>query len=358
MVLDIETLLAPLPGEDPAGADMRLDTSGGGAYYRLKDARSAARIAERQADAESERGALAPEWRFIFEHAQSVLASQSKDLEIACWLTEAALRIHGFAGLRDATALLAGLVDRYWPGLHSVDGDDLAAKVAPLANLNGVGADGSLIQPMRLAPLTAPNGGEPAGLWHYTVLRRRGAATAEAKALAAASKATDSLAFIAIYRDISAALASYDLMTAQLDTLCGEDAPPSSTIRNTLVEAQDALRDFAGIDPALLNDPDGSPPFVAATPIAEPTQQAAAFVETPPAQAVLSNRDDALRELSRIATYFREHEPNSPTGYTLQTLIRRARLPLPDLLQELIPDETVRRLYLNGAGIGPEVSEK
>jgi type VI secretion system protein ImpA len=151
MVLDIETLLAPLPGEDPAGADMRLDTSGGGAYYRLKDARSAARIAERQADAESERGALAPEWRFIFEHAQSVLASQSKDLEIACWLTEAALRIHGFAGLRDATALLAGLVDRYWPGLHSVDGDDLAAKVAPLANLNGVGADGSLIQPMRLA---------------------------------------------------------------------------------------------------------------------------------------------------------------------------------------------------------------
>ena len=356
MILNLETLLAPVPGDEPAGPNLRLVESGGALYYRIKDARSAARMAERQADAEADRGSLAPEWRLIFEQSQTLIAGQSKDLEVACWLTEAALRMHGFAGLRDAMALLDGLVERYWSGLHSVDDQDVGAKVAPVAGLNGTGSEGALIQPLRLAPLTAAQGVEQAGLWHYMVLRRRGAAAPEAKQLAEAAKGTDRQAFVSIYRDIAAALASFGVLSAQLDRLCGYETPPSSTIRNTLVEAQDALRDFTGLDLAALSEPaeaEPAPPAAAAQ--AEAPGPAAA---APAGVSVLETRDDALRELGRIATFFREHEPNSPTAYTLQTLIRRARLPLADLLQELIPDEAVRRVYLNVAGIGPEISEK
>jgi type VI secretion system protein ImpA len=361
MSLNVANLLAPLPGDSPTGSNLRFDETGGSTYYRIKDARSIARIAERQADAETERGSLAPEWRLIHDQAQQILASQSKDLEVACWLTEAALRIDGYAGLRDGMAVLAGLVERYWETLHSVDDEDIGAKVAPLAGLNGTGADGALIQPLRLAPLTAASGVEPAGLWHYSVLRRRGAASAEAKVLAAAAKATERDVFIAIYRDIAASLASYGALITKLDGLCGDDAPPSSTIRNILIEAQDALRDFAGLDLASVGAADGQ----AAGPAQSVTQPVSAAPASPrPAPPVeagpapLLTRDDALRELGRIATFFREHEPNSPTAYTLHTLIRRARLPLADLLTELIPDEAVRRSYLNVAGIGPEVSEK
>ncbi len=358
MILDLETLLAPIPGDEPTGPNLRLNDSAGALYYRVKDARSAARMAERQADAEADRGSLAPEWRLIFEQSQDLLANYSKDLEVACWLTEAALRMHGFAGLRDAMALLAGLVEAYWSGLHSVDDEDIGAKVAPIAGLNGTGGEGALIQPLRLAPLTGAQGTEPAALWHYMVLRRRGATAREAVHLAEAAKATDRLTFIAIYRNIGAALASYTAMSAYLDRVCGEETPPSSTIRNTLVEAQDALRDFTGLDQSALNEPE---PEEQQTAQPEPGQDAAAVQATaarPAGPAVLETRDDALRELGRIATFFREHEPNSPTAYTLQTLIRRARLPLADLLQELIPDEAVRRVYLNVAGIGPEISEK
>jgi type VI secretion system protein ImpA len=360
MILDVEALLAPISADRPAGPDLRDNESGGGDYYRIKDARSTARIAERQADAESERGALAPEWRLILEQAQSVLATQSKDLEIACWMTEAALRLHGYAGLRVGFAVLEGLVDRYWADLHSVDPEDMGAKVAPLAGLNGTGAEGALIQPLRLAPLTAAQGVAQGALWHYMVLRRRGAASAEAVLLADATKATDQAAFVAIYRDIAGCLASYTALTNRLDELCGEDSPPSSTIRNTLIEAQDALRDFAGLDLAQLDDPEAATRVTAApAQEAAPTVQAVSVAQAPQAgPSPLLTRDDALRELGRIATFFREHEPNSPTAYTLQTLIRRARLPLGDLLAELIPDEAVRRLYLNVAGIGPEVSEK
>ena len=359
MVFDVDTLLAPLEGELPAGVNLRQSDSTPNPYYRLKDARSAARVAERAADAEAERGSLAPEWRLIFEQAQSLLAEQSKDLEVACWLTEASIRLHGFAGLRDAMALLDGLVERFWTDLHSVDDEDLGAKVAPVAGLNGLGADGALIQPIRLAPITAPAGPGPAGLWHYMVLRRRGPASPEAVQLAGCVTATDRATFVAIHRDIAAALASFASLTAQLDALCGEETPPSSTIRNTLQEAQDALREVSGLDAAAL----AAEPAAAATPDAAAPEAAAPDAQTaspaaPSGPAKLESREDALRELARIAAFFREHEPNSPTAYTLLTLIRRARLPLAELLAELIPDEAVRRSYLNLSGIGPDVPEK
>ncbi len=362
MVFDIDALLAPIEGGQSAGPNLRGMDAGGSLYFRLKDARSAARIAERQAEAETERASLAPEWRLIFEQAQQLLATQSKDLEVACWLTEAALRLHGFVGLRDGFAVLAGLIDRYWAELHSVDDEDLGTKVAPMAGLNGTGSDGALIQPIRMAPLTAAAGSANAGLWHYMVLRKRGSASPEAIQLAEAVKATQRDDFVAIYHDIGAALATYAALTGQLDALCGEEAPPSSTIRNTLIEAQDALREVAGLDLAALGDTEAEARLTAA-PAPDAGEAVAGQSVTVEAAshagpAPLLTRDDALRELARIATFFREHEPNSPTAYTLHTLIRRARLPLADLLAELIPDEAVRRSYLNVAGIGPEVSEK
>ena len=359
MVLEIEALLSPIPGDVPTGANLRHMEAEGNTYYRIKDARSAARIAERQADSEAERGSLAPEWRQIFAQTQEILVFQSKDLEVACWLAEASLRLHGFAGLRDAFTVLDGLVERYWTALHSVDDEDLSAKVAPVAGLNGIGSDGALIQPMRLAPLTAPDGLNPAGLWHYMVLRRRGAASPEAIQLAEAVKNTPRESFIAVYHDISATLESFRNLSSRLDANCGDEAPPSSTIRNTLIEAQDALREVSGLDPSAFGDAQAEPlPTAAAPPTQSPAETNTTITQAVAREPLpLLTRDDALRELSRIAAFFREHEPNSPTAYTLQTLIRRARLPLGDLLAELIPDQAVRRSYLNVAGIGPEVSE-
>ncbi len=350
-------ILAPISPERPAGTNLRADEAGSLAYYRIKDARSAARNAERQADAEQERGALAAEWRVVFDEAQDVLCRRSKDLEVAAWLTEAAIRIGGFAGLRSAFAALDGLVERYWESLHSGDAEDVADKVAPLTGLNGTTAEGSLIQPLRLAPLTGSNAGSAGALWHYMVRRRKGPACAEAVLLAEAVTATESGVFIAIHRDIAAALDSFTALSQRLDALCGEDAPPSSTIRNTLIEAQDALRDLSNLPPGAFDPQPDAPVQEAASPEAPPPASAAAAT-APAGPAELRTREDALRELGRIATFFREHEPNSPTAYTLQTLIRRARLPLADLLQELITDEAVRRAYLNVAGIGPEISEK
>ncbi len=347
----IERLLAPIQPTMPTGLNPRNDPGSSRIYYQLKDARSAARLTERQADAESERAALAPEWRMVSELAQTILTNIGKDIEVAVWFTEAAIRLDGFAGLCAGFALLDGLTERYWPDLHSLDADDVSGKVAPITGLNGSGAEGALIQPIRLAPFTQPGSGEPAGLWHFMMMRRYGPGSPDAVVLANAVRGSSPAALRRIFQDITQALAHHTALAARLDALCGDETPPSSAIRNVIGEVVDAMRDIAG--DALADPPLEQRAEEEISAVGAPAENA------PPAKMgpqPLRTRDDALRELSRVAAFFREHEPNAPTAYTIETLIRRAQIPLVDLLAELIPDEANRQLYLDRAGIRPDMA--
>ncbi len=344
MILNLPQLLEPIAGDAPCGVDLRSDPVAGEIYYRMKDARSTARAAERAADAEAGQASRPPEWRTLLDLAQEALATRTKDLEIAAWMTEAALRLHGFAGLHDSFALMDGLVERYWDSLFSVDSETVEDKVAPLAGLNGVGQDGTLIQPIRLTPITVPSDG--AGLWHFMAARRGGpSADGAQRMVEQALRATDSATFVAVARDLRSAIGAFTAMTARLDALCGMDSPPSGNISGTLGAVLDMLVEVAG--PSLA--PAGPVTISsAAAPGDGPAAQAAA-----PEPGALRTREEALRELGRIAAFFRETEPNSPTAYALDTLVRRARMPLADLVRELIPDETARQLFLTTAGIWP-----
>src|SRR5215813_4925406 len=175
-VLDVEKLLAPITGDKPTGVDLRADGNPTSVYYKLKDARFAARAKERDLEADPAAAAAAPEllpeWRTILDGAPTILSEQSKDLEIAAWLIEALARRNGFAGLRDGFHLARGLIEKYWDGLYPVpDEDGIAAKVAPLTALNGEGADGTLIQPLRRIPLTEGKDPGPFATWHYEQAR-------------------------------------------------------------------------------------------------------------------------------------------------------------------------------------------
>src|SRR5262245_32905566 len=49
-VLDFTKLLGPIPGDNPAGSDLRADPSGVSDFYVIRDARKAASEAERKQD--------------------------------------------------------------------------------------------------------------------------------------------------------------------------------------------------------------------------------------------------------------------------------------------------------------------
>jgi len=365
-LLDFAALTQPIAGDDPCGPDLR----GTDAFYEMRDARSAARTKERQADAGDAQADPREDWQVIRAKAPVLIAGQSKDLDLAAWLCEALLRQDGFAGLRDGFRLGRELIEKYWDGIHPrPDEDGIATTVSSFANLNGVGAEGALIQPIRKAWITSPLTGEPVQMWAYERAIGSPAAPAPADDGAEASESVLTKARsgaresgIEFYRgllaDLQACMDEFDKLNEAFGERCSAaDAPPSSTIRSTLEWAQLLTKGLAneifpgGLDAA---DVAAAPAAAAADGTAAPAGRAAGGLSV---GGAIQTRDDAFRLVGMAADYFKRTEPHSPVGYTLEEVVRRGRLPLADLLKELIVDDEVRNRFLIAAGIRPAPTE-
>jgi len=176
-VLDFETLLREITGPNPAGGDLRVNP--GSVYHTAKSAEYQARKAERKIwDGEVWDGEAPelPNWDPILYGVPEALATKAKDIELAAWLTEALLRKHQFAGLRDGLKLMRLLIQDYWDrGLHPDPKDHaLSDCLRMLAAFNGEGGhDGILIRPIQQVPLTqGTQGFRPFGCRDYLEAQR------------------------------------------------------------------------------------------------------------------------------------------------------------------------------------------
>lgn len=362
--IDMAALLAPIGGDAPAGVDLREDFSPQSIYYRLRDARAEARAAERQADSDpSVDFPTPPQWRVVRDLAVQALTTLSKDLEVAAWLTEAMVRSEGPRGIAAGAHLIAGLAAAYWDtNLYPMpDEDGIATRVGPVTGLNGEGGDGTLAQPLRKLALFQRPDGAPLAYWQYEqseLMRTVDAARAKQK-LAAGVLPLDTIEgearaagqghFAALRRLLRAAHREWVAMGEVLDAKAGRDGPPTSAVRDLL----DALLSVVSkYGPAV--DIEDSETGEAATDADAPgVEVAVAGGGTMMRGAIgtVVNREDMLKELARIAEFFRKTEPQSPIAYTLHEAIRRGRMSWPDLLAELVGDAAVRDNILMQLGI-------
>jgi type VI secretion system protein ImpA len=362
-VLDLARLLLPIAGPTPAGEDLRADSSPNSLYYLIKDARSAARAAERQIVMDEDQPSAKPDWRPVLENAKKALAEKTKDLEIAAYLIEALVRLHGFDGLRDGFRLSGGLVEQFWDGLYPLpDEDGLPTRVAPLTSLNGDDAEGTLIAPLALVPLTQGSSVGPFALYHYQQAQslgqvqdeqarekrlKRGAVSLETFQRAVVE--TPASFFVTLVQDLTQCQNEFAKLNGLLEEKCGGRAPPSSNIRGALAACLEAVnyvaRDklstaLAQAQPAA----DGEP--------APGDGQGAAAAGGPAAVAgVIRNREDAFRTLLQVADFFRRVEPHTPVSYALEQAVRWGRMTLPELLTELIPEKAPRQSLFKQVGI-------
>ena len=58
-------------------------------------------------------------------------------------------------------------------------------------------------------------------------------------------------------------------------------------------------------------------------------------------QTSISNREQALNKLLQVSTYFRNSEPHSPVSYALEQAVRWGKMPLPELLRDLVANDSV-----------------
>jgi len=71
------------------------------------------------------------------------------------------------------------------------------------------------------------------------------------------------------------------------------------------------------------------------------------------ASGPIRNREAAFQSLLQVAEFFKRTEPHSPISYALEQAVRWGRMPLPDLLTELIPEEAARLQLFKLVGITP-----
>ena len=84
-------LLNPIPGDNPSGRNLRYDP----VFDKVKEARREEDDAA-QGDWKYERKVA--DWPLVIKIAGETLATKTKDLQLAAWLTEAALKREGVAG--------------------------------------------------------------------------------------------------------------------------------------------------------------------------------------------------------------------------------------------------------------------
>lgn len=134
---NLESLLAPIGDESPAGDDLEYDAE----FLALE--RAAAPKAER-AIGDSVKAAEEPDWDKVAELARTVLG-RSKDLRAAVHLTTAWTRTSGMPGWNAGLSLIRGLLEHFWDSVHpQLDAEDdndptmRVNSVVPLGDLQGV----------------------------------------------------------------------------------------------------------------------------------------------------------------------------------------------------------------------------
>ena len=315
-------LLTPIAGDNPSGANLRYDP----VYDQIKEAR---RQDDTGPQGDWQRERKVADYRQVLDLAGKALAERSKDLQLAVWVTEAALHREKFPGLQQGLDLLRGLLEQFWDTLYpEIEDDDLEPRIVLLS---WVGE--RLVEPVRFTPITS--GG--LSLHHYKESRVVGS---EEEAAASESKMQSRLAAIAegkiTFEDFekdaaSTSTAQYEAMVAAMDScivsiatlssLCdekfGDDSPSFVPLRSAIEE----VRHIANM--ILQKRPGRSPAESELEP--EPDSDAATVTERVDAPIRRKSTagldpedlDDVTARLDAVAKFLRAQDSSSPAPFLL-----------------------------------------
>ncbi|WP_226911337.1 type VI secretion system protein TssA [Gallaecimonas mangrovi] len=360
-LFDFNALMASISDDNPCGIDLRADESPVSPYFTLKDIRNQARAIERQAVLDDEYQPPS-QWRDLSQQIPDIVAGQSKDLELVTWLIEAWCREYGFLGLKDGFLLAANLIEQHWEQLYPLpDEDGIATRLAPLVGLNGLDAEGTLIQPILSIPLFFGQTYGPFATWQCeqaAEVNRMDKEKAEQKRKAGAAsydqinqtvKEMPASELVALADHIEGAQQAFQRLSDAMDN-ASQEPQATSQVTKALKRCRDALWFHAGeiIEKAreqaqALSD-DGYEENAEGEIL--PTGTSGDAV-----QSAIHSREQAVKQLARLADFFRQTEPHSPVSYAIEQAIRWSKLTLPELMQELISDDGARAGFCRLTGV-------
>jgi len=339
-ILDFERLLQPISEAQPCGENLSSDPL----MQDIKNWRD-------ESSKSAPESSVQAEARFdeIIRATDDALATRTKDLALAAYLTEALLREHGFVGLRDGVHLLHELLERYWDGVHPVierDSDGNEDLEARGARFDLLGRADKLPTRVRLTALLPSKSDEPLS-WNFWKSRQVGAkretetpdeyaqrqleAEQRAKLFDEQANALSRGDCVSLRDDINASLEETKRLRALVDRRLGQSA-------RSLQPLEEAIGDCQTLVEAILKTKP------------EPIEETAVDAEGNPIEGgsrgpgtgPLKSRQDALARLAEVAVFFKQTEPHSPISYLVQRAARWGTMSLQELMVELIKDEATR----------------
>lgn len=326
-VVDAQRLLDSISPDAPCGDDLEYDA----AFLELE--RAAQGQPERQMG-DAVLPAAPPEWRQVRDLCVE-LFKRSKDLRIANYFLQSAIALQGLPGLVQGLQLIRQLLAQYWDDLHpkldAEDDHDPTFRINALAGLNA----------------------EPVIhlLWGMPLISSRAFGSINLRAALNAA---------GLQRFASESLSS-DQLGAAFQDCEGEQL---ESCRTALNDAQGALlaieseanervgsergADLGAIKQLLRHAvqivAEHAPQPGVASPVAAAGERVDVAMSTPAVDAPprvageIGNRDDVLRSLDRILSYYARHEPSSPVPVLLSRAKSLVSADFATIVRNLIPD--------------------
>jgi type VI secretion system protein ImpA len=348
-VINFEALFQPVSEEKPSGESLRFSN----VYDEIKEAR---RSDDGLSQGQWEIEPKTADFRMVISLATSVLESQTKDLQIGAWLSEALVKEHGFAGLRDGLKLMSGLQEKFWETVYpEIEDGDMEGRANAIAWM-----DANAAFAVKGAPITSGEGYSYADFEdskRYDIpdnldtldtsdqqkyLELQAEAEAGNKVTADRWRKAKAASRRAFYEELNVALEECWTEFGELNRVVEEkydrrQMPGLSNLKKSLEDIQIQVKKL--LEEKRAEEPDEFEESAeAAQAESGETGGAVAVAAT---GGAIRTRQDALKRLAELGEYFRKNEPQSPVSYLIQRAVKWGNMPFDNWLQDVIKDETV-----------------
>lgn len=332
---DLTALAGPLEGDEPAGPDLEYD----GDFSALDIA--AQRKGEQQVG-DSIIEAEEPDWKAVRAQATALLA-RTRDIRVLWHLARANLALDGLVGFAAVISATAQVLEALWDSVHpQLDPDDGDATLR-VNTLNAFADGREILLPLRHAPLAESR---MMGRFSLRDYRRahgedpvpEGEVPPDQATIAAALADSGAETLAAKLAAVEEALAS----ARRIESVCADkigaaDSPNLEGLSSLLTEIRKVLAlaapadsgggDGGDVEGAEIGT-DGPPPGATGA-------GTGAAAGGPPG---IRSRDDVVRALDLICTYYRTHEPGSPLPLLLERAKRLVHADFMAVMGDLAPD--------------------
>jgi len=350
-VVDIEALLAPIAGENPAGENLQY----AGLYDEVRK--------ERRADEDFAQGewrksdTKSANWNQVAKLTTEAISTSTKDLQAAAWLTEALLKLHGFTGLRTGLKLMRGLHERFWDYVYpEADEDGFEGRANSLAWLST-----QLARSVKDVPITNAPGRSNCSYLQWiesqefdipenldaldadtqeriNELKQR--AATEGKTTGEdwrkAKQGTRRAFYEEIHTTLNECWEELQALDREMDEKFGRETPGLGELTKSLDEVRTQVEKLVKEKRILEPDEPGSEEQSQETDNGgqgngEPSRFGSS-------SGPIKSRQDAFRRLAEVSEYFRRNEPHSPVSYLVERAVRWGRMPLESWLEDVIKE--------------------